>query len=160
VDAFLLQLWLDTNWHKSLQMNSRNREYLTWTLCAGFYKLSNWTRNSSIPKEDKFSPSSIILALSMPMIHSYSELCEARRDIFSVGLYAQTGTSHQWISLVPLLAVNGTTCNYTESKWHYKWSDFVVKHVGFEWKLLSWLSVVLGRLGEGRLQYNLKTFNI
>jgi hypothetical protein len=84
-------------------MDSRNREYLALTLCAGFYKLSTWKRNSSIPKQAQFSHSSVILPLSVPMIHNYIQLFEARCDIFSADLHAQAGKSHQWILLVPLL---------------------------------------------------------
>ena len=52
------------------------------------------------------------------MIHNNIQLIEARRDIFCIGLYAKTGTSHQWILLVPLLSMEllAITLNQSDTK--------------------------------------------
>jgi len=141
-------------------MQSRNRGYLTLTLCAGFYILSTMALNYSIPKQGPFSYSSIILPLSVTMLHNYSQLFQDRRYIFFLRLFVGTNSHIPTVDINRSAVVTGTACNYDELNWPQKLCDFVVKYVGLQWNLLNWWTVALDRLAERQLRYNIKTFNI
>jgi hypothetical protein len=114
------------------------------TLCGELYKLITWTRNSGIPNQARFS-------------HTFSTYLTAKRAYYIIMLnYPKRTATYSTYNYIALRtnSVHPTSgyCPFRYNHSHYlqlyrikvtlQRSDFAVKHVGLEWKLLSWLSGV------------------